>query len=69
MESPSDRSLLLRIPEVAAELRLARSSVYQLIQTGELPIVRFGRAVRVPRSALEAWIERRLDEQRTINGH
>lgn len=68
MESSSDRSLLLRIPEVAAELRLARSSVYQLIQTGELPVVRFGRAVRVPRSALESWIEHRLNEQRTLDG-
>lgn len=65
MESSSDRSLLLRIPEVAAELRLARSSVYQLIQTGELPVVRIGRAVRVPRSALESWVERRLNGQRT----
>lgn len=63
MERDPDRSLLLRIPEVALELRLARSSVYQLIQSDELPVVRFGRSVRVPRAALEAWIEQRFREQ------
>jgi len=68
MESAPERSLLLRIPEVAAELRLARSSVYQLIQTGELPVVRIGRAVRVPRSALEDWIEHQLSEQHAVTG-
>lgn len=57
------QSMLLRIPEVAAELGLARSSVYALIQAGELPVVRIGRAVRVPRVVLEAWVERRIREQ------
>lgn len=63
MKHDSHRSLLLRIPEVAAELRLARSSVYELIQAGELPVVRIGRAVRVPRVGLEDWVERQLHEQ------
>ena len=56
--------MLLRIPEVAAELRLGRSSVYQLIQAGELPVVRIGRAVRVSRADLEAWVDERRREQR-----
>ena len=56
--------LLLRIPEAAAELGLARSTVYLLIQTGQLPVIRIGRAVRIPRVALEEWIEQRLREQR-----
>lgn len=68
MAAAVERSLLLRIPEVAAELRLARSSVYQLIQSGELPVVRIGRAVRVPRSALENWIDHQLDEQHPAIG-
>lgn len=63
MKQASHQSLLLRIPEVAAELRLARSSVYELIQAGELPVVRIGRAVRVPRAGLENWVERQLHEQ------
>jgi len=51
--------LLLTIPETAASLRLSRAKVYQLIDFEELPVVRFGRAVRVSAKALEQWIERR----------
>ncbi len=52
--------LLLRIPEAAAMLRLSRAKVYQLIDVEGLPIVRFGRAVRVPRASLQQWIEQRM---------
>lgn len=51
--------MLLRVSEVADELRLARSFVYHLIQVGELPVVRIGRSVRVPRAALEEWVAER----------
>jgi|GEM_PF-1700727 len=51
--------LLLTIPETAVSLRLSRAKVYQLIDFEELPVVRFGRAVRVSAKALEQWIERR----------
>ena len=51
--------LMLNIPEVCTSLRLSRAKVYQLIEFEELPVVRFGRAVRVSAKALEAWIERR----------
>ena len=52
-------SLLLTIPEAAVSLRLSRAKVYRLIDVEGLPVVRFGRAVRVSAKALEAWIERR----------
>ena len=39
--------LLLSIPDVAATLGLGRSKVYELIAKEGLPVVRFGRSVRV----------------------
>lgn len=45
--------IMLRPREVAALLGLARSEVYRLIARGEIPSVRFGRSVRVPRR----WVE------------
>jgi excisionase family DNA binding protein len=53
-----DGRLLLRLPEVAARLGLGRSTVYELIQRGELPVVR---VVRVPAAALQRWVERQTD--------
>jgi len=51
--------LLLNIPEVAASLRLSRAKVYRLIYYEGLPVVHFGRSVRVSVIALQDWIEQR----------
>jgi excisionase family DNA binding protein len=51
--------LFLSIPEVAASLRLSRAKVYRLIYYEGLPVVHFGRAVRVSVVALHTWVERR----------
>lgn len=51
--------MLMRVSEVTHELQLARSFVYELIQSGQLPAVRIGRSVRVPRAELEAWVQER----------
>ena len=48
--------LLLRAAEVAKLLGLGRSKVFAMLAAGELPVVRIGRSVRVPRAALEHWI-------------
>ncbi len=59
MNDQSRQPMLMRVSEVAHELRLARSFVYELIQSGQLPVVRIGRSVRVPRAELEAWVQER----------
>jgi excisionase family DNA binding protein len=53
------QSILMSIPEVARSLRLGRTKVYELIALEGLPVVRFGRAVRVCRSSLEQWVRER----------
>ena len=52
--------LLLNIPEVADSLRLSRAKVYRLIYYEGLPVVHFGRSVRVSVIALQQWIEQRV---------
>ncbi len=52
-------SLLLTIPQVMKLLRLGRTKIYQLIDKEGLPVMRFGRAVRVPNSSLQTWLKRR----------
>jgi len=53
-------SMLLRIPEVARTLGIARSLAYEMARDGRLPTVHIGKAVRIPRRRLEDWIEDRV---------
>jgi excisionase family DNA binding protein len=65
--SADDRSgrpmvpLLLKAGQVAQLLGLGRSTVFALLAAGELPVIRIGRSVRVPRVALERWVNERTD--------
>lgn len=50
--------VLMTPRELAELLKLGRNKTYELLASGELPIIRFGRAIRVPRSAVLNWIDR-----------
>lgn len=57
---PEDTSqqLLLTIPQAAKRLGVSRAMVYSLIaRRNGPPIVRLGRAVRVPVASLQKWVE------------
>jgi excisionase family DNA binding protein len=53
LRPPGDWPPFLTIDEAASILRVARSSAYDMVATGTLPVVKFGgRSLRVPRGAL-----------------
>ena len=54
---PGAGCLLLDSRDVARLLGIGRSKVYMMLALGQLPTVRLGRCVRVPRPALERWLE------------
>lgn len=58
-------SSVLTVNEVAEELRCGRNQAYELVNSGELHSVRIGRAIRVPRWALEEYLGR---PERSIQG-
>jgi excisionase family DNA binding protein len=43
---------LLTIQELMRVARIGRTTAYELTRTGAVPVLRFGRAIRVPRSVL-----------------
>jgi excisionase family DNA binding protein len=47
---------LLDSLEVARLLGIGRTKTFQLMATGQLPVVRIGRCARVSRLALQVWI-------------
>ncbi len=51
--------LFLTIPQVAQSLGLGRTKVYELINREGLPVVKFGRASRVPVAGFQQWIAQR----------
>jgi len=53
-----DRStpLLVRVEEAARILSLGRSTVYELMASGELPSITIGTARRIPLVALQEWV-------------
>jgi excisionase family DNA binding protein len=62
VEQSSDSPQLLKAFEVAKILGLGRTKVYEMMAGGQLPVVKIGTAVRVPRKRLLAWIEENTQE-------
>ena len=52
----ADQAILLKVEEAARLLSIGRSKLYELLAAGEIPAVHIGRAVRINREALEAWV-------------
>lgn len=48
----------LTVAEVASAMRVSKMTVYRLVQSGDLPAVRFGRSYRVPIAAVEEYLAR-----------
>jgi excisionase family DNA binding protein len=56
-ERPTIEPLLVRVEDAARILSLSRSTIYEMMDSGELPSVRRGAARRIPMAALRAWVE------------
>lgn len=49
--------LLLKVTEAAKLLQLGRDRIYELVASGRLPALHFGRTIRIPRDALAQFVE------------
>jgi excisionase family DNA binding protein len=50
------RPLLLTVPEAAALLSVGRTTLYELIGSGEISVVHIGRSCRVPVEAIYEFV-------------
>jgi len=55
--------LLLRASEAAVVLGIGRTKVFEMLASGELPAIRIGRCLRVPKDRLERWIYEQTNAQ------
>lgn len=68
MEREHLETELLRVEEAARVLAISRRTVFELLRCHELPVVRIGRAVRIPKRALGAWVASQTDDADTPHG-
>lgn len=64
-EQPPIEPLLVRVEEAARILSLSRSTIYEMMDAGELPSVRRGAARRIPVAALREWVSRQIGPMTT----
>lgn len=50
--------IVLTVPEAARALGASKNTVYELVRTRQIPHVRIGTRIRIPKAALETWLER-----------
>jgi len=65
MTNPTLPAKLLDVNQVAKRLKVGRTTVYRLIEQGDLPASRFGTAhcIRIRETDVVAFIEKRFDEE------
>jgi excisionase family DNA binding protein len=56
LKKPKALPDVLTVDEARARLRLSRSAAYQAIENGDIPFIRIGRRILVPRVALERML-------------
>ena len=57
-----DKRLCITVPEAAAMLGLSRNFAYELVKQKQLPVIKFGKRLLIPRVALEKMLERGVPE-------
>lgn len=56
--APNTLPLVLSVPELAEILHISRNSAYQLANSGCIRIIRIGKTIRIPQSALLEYLNR-----------
>ena len=63
-----DLPVLLSVAELRCWLGLSRSKTYELINSGEISCVRFGRSIKIPRDCIKTLIETGASRYDDITG-
>ena len=56
-DAPVDKRLVYEVPEAGALLGLTRNGSYEAAKRGEIPTVRIGRLLRVPKVAFHKILD------------
>jgi excisionase family DNA binding protein len=54
----TEKSLVYEVPEAGAMLGLTRNASYEAAKRGDIPTIRIGKLIRVPKAAFHQMLER-----------
>ena len=57
-----EKRLCISVPEAAELLGISRNHAYGSVKRGELPAIRFGKRLLIPRAALEKMLEKGVSQ-------
>ena len=57
MNTGIDKRLCITVPEAAEMLGISRNHGHKLVREGQIPVIRFGKSLRIPRAALIKRLE------------
>jgi excisionase family DNA binding protein len=63
MKNEENKPLVYSPDEARKLLKISRGLMYEAINTGEIPSIRIGRRILIPRSGLERLLNERKDIQ------
>jgi len=52
-----DNRLCITVPEAAAMLGVSRNFAYEMVKQGQLPVIRLGKRLPIPRTRLQRMVE------------
>lgn len=56
MMMPAEEKLVYTVEEAGVLLGLGRSGTYEAVRRGDIPTIRIGRRLLIPRVALDRWL-------------
>lgn len=57
-----DKRLCITVPEAAGMLVISRNFAYELVRRGQVPVIKFGKRLLIPRAALDKKLEEAAKE-------
>ncbi len=54
----TEKRLCITVPEAVSILGLSRNFTYELVKQKQLPVIKFGKRLLIPRAALEKMLEK-----------
>lgn len=60
---------LLTVDELADYLHIGRRQAYAAVGRGEVPSIRIGRTIRIPKHALQEWMDRQCSAAAATDPH